>query len=61
MINMQSYTFDELEATTQMTIWYRYQDEVNQLVKPYHRDATVQEARAELSTWRYTEHGERIA
>lgn len=58
---MQSFTFQELPATTQITIWNRYRDEVNQLAKPHHRDATVQEARAELNSWRFTEHGERIA
>ena len=58
---MQSFTFQELDAITQITIWNRYRDEVNQLAKPLHRDATVQEARAELNRWRYTEHGERIA
>ena len=49
---MQSFTFQELDAITQITIWNRYRDEVNQLAKPLHRDATVQEARAELNRWR---------
>ena len=59
MNDMQSFTFEELDERGQIAAFDRYANTIPSF--HHHRDNTVQEVRAELNTWRFTEHGERVA
>ena len=56
---MQSYAFQELDERGQVAAFDRYAHDIPSL--HHHRDNTMPEVRPELNSWRFTEHGERVA